>query len=164
MEVWTANFPTGALGVRLNDECSFCRSHQQKKVSLLDINMLHTVQNRGCGSAAIDTWIICNDHRRLNGFQCCLNFTGALVSLHRLFGEAALDNGPETGRHWRAERLRQFAHDGGADLKASAPFKWKPTGSRFIKHNPEGPQITAIICSLAAQDFRRHIRQRTAYR
>src|SRR6266516_7088528 len=107
------------------------------------------MQDRGCGSASIGNWIIGNDHSRLDGFQSCLNFTGALISLHRLFDEAALNNGPETGRHWRAERLRQLAHDGRADLKGGASFKWQTPGSRFIEHNSESPQITAIVSCLA---------------
>ena len=81
-----------------------------------------------------------NDCTRLNGFQSGLNFTRALITLHRFLGQAALDNGPEAGRHWRAERVRKFAHDGRADLKAGASFKRQASGSRFIEHNSKRPQ------------------------
>src|SRR4029434_6727087 len=106
---------------------------------LLDLNVLHTVKNRGWRSASINDWITGNDHSRLNGFQSSLNCAGALISLSWLFGEAALDNCPETRRHWRAERFRHFAHNGGADLKYSLSGKWQPSGGHFIKHNSKSP-------------------------
>src|SRR5437870_7899803 len=45
MEIGTTKFPTRAPSVRAQEECSFCRSHQQKKISLPDMNVSHTVQD-----------------------------------------------------------------------------------------------------------------------
>ena len=49
VEIGAPDLPTVALGIRAKDECSFGRSHQQKKVSLLDMRVPHAVQDRGRG-------------------------------------------------------------------------------------------------------------------
>ena len=94
MEIGTTDLPTAAPSVRAKDECSLRCSHQQKKVSLPNMRMSHAVQDRSPGWAKIGAGIPGNDCARLNGFQSGLNFTCALITLHRLLGQAALDNGP----------------------------------------------------------------------
>src|SRR5437899_6592780 len=56
MEIGTTKFPTRAPSVRAQEECSFCRSHQQKKISLPDVNVLHIVQDGSSGCALIGRW------------------------------------------------------------------------------------------------------------
>ena len=163
VEVGTANLPTRALSVRAQEECSFCRSHQQKKISLPDMNVSHTVQDGSSECAVIGTGLSGSDCSRLNRFQSCLHLTRALISLSGLFRQAALDDGPKAGRHGRAKRLGQLAHDRRADLKACASSKWQTARSRFIEHYSERPQITAVVGRLATQDFGSHIRQSAAY-
>ena len=85
MEIGTANFPTRAPSVRAQEECSFCRSHQQKKISLPDLNVLHIVQDGSSGCALIGSGLSGNDCSRLNGFQSCLHLTRALISLRGSF-------------------------------------------------------------------------------
>src|SRR2546421_4601633 len=72
MEIGTANFPTRAPSVRAQEECSFCRSHQQKKISLPDMNVSHTVQDGSSECAVIGTGLSGSDCSRLNRFQSCL--------------------------------------------------------------------------------------------
>src|SRR5437667_11557921 len=163
MEIRTTKFPTRAPSVRAQEECSCCRSHQQKKISLPDVNVLHIVQDGSSGCALIGSGLSGNDCSRLNGFQSCLHLTRALISLWGLFRQAALDDGPKAGRHGRAKRLGQLAHDRRADLKACASSKWQTARSRFIDHYSERPQITTVVVPLATQDFGSHIRQSTAY-
>ena len=85
------------------------------------------------------TGISGSDGTRLHRFQSCLNFTRALITLRRLLGQAALDNGPKAGRYGRAERIGNVAYDRRADLKTSASFKWQASGSRFVEHNSQRP-------------------------
>src|SRR5215216_6520930 len=92
VEVRTTDFPTPALNIRSQEECSFCGSYQQKKVSLPDRDVLHTVENRRGWSASINDWIRGRHQSRVNCFQSCLHFTGALITLHRLLCEAPLNN------------------------------------------------------------------------
>ena len=80
-----------------------------------------------------------DDCGRLNRFQGRLNFTRALITLHRFLGQAALDDCPKAGRHGRAKRVRDFAQDRRADLEAGASFKGKASGGRFIEHNAKRP-------------------------
>src|SRR5215472_765279 len=91
MKVGTANLPPLSSGVRLKEEGSLCCAYQQKKVTLLYLNVLQTVQD-SCGRrASIDACIAGNHHGRLNSFQGCLDFTRAPIPLHRLLYEATLD-------------------------------------------------------------------------
>src|SRR5947207_13890673 len=131
MEIGSTNVPTPAPSVRAQEECSFCRSHQQKKISLPDVNVLHIVQDGSSGRALIGSGLSGNDCSRLNGFQSCLHLTRALISLWWRFRQAALDDGPSAGRHGRAKRLGQLAHDRRADLKACASSECQTTRSRF---------------------------------
>src|SRR5881409_984296 len=89
VEVGTANLPTCALSVRAQEECSFCRSHQQKKISLPDMDVLHIVQDGSSGCAVIGSGLSGSDCSREDGFQSCLHLTRALISLCGLFRQAA---------------------------------------------------------------------------
>ncbi len=97
VEIRTAYLPTAALRIRAKDECSFGRSQQQKKVSLPDLSVSHTVQDGSPGCARISAGTSRSDSSRLDGFQSCLNFTCALITLYRFLGKAALNNGPKAG-------------------------------------------------------------------
>ena len=140
VEIRTTDLPTAALRIGAKDECSFRGSHQQKKVSLPDMSVLHAVQDRSSGWTYDQGWDLAETIApRLNGFQSRLNFTRALITLRGFLGQAALDNGPQARRHGRPKRVRDFAHDRRADLKASASLKGKASGSRFIEHNSKRP-------------------------
>jgi hypothetical protein len=43
MEIGTADFPAGALLIGTKKESSLCGSHQEKKVSLLDVKVAETM-------------------------------------------------------------------------------------------------------------------------
>src|SRR5437763_14602660 len=98
MEIGTANFPTRAPSVRAQEECSFCRSHQQKKISLPDMNESHTVQDGSPACAVIGTGLSGSDRSGLNRLQSRLHLTRALISPRRPFPPAALDDCPNAGQ------------------------------------------------------------------
>ena len=123
----------------------------------------HAVQDRSPGRTLIGAGIGGDDRTRLNSFESCLDFSGTLITLQRFLGETALDDRPQAGRYRGTKQVRDFAHDGRADLESCAPLKWHTPGSGFIEHNPQGPQITAIIGRVATQDFGGHVWQSAAY-
>src|SRR6266704_952727 len=86
MEIGTADFPTRALGVRAQYECALCCSHQQKKISFSDTRVPHVVQDSGSRFVSVGVRSGGKDCSRLNGFEGSLDFTGALIALHGLFG------------------------------------------------------------------------------
>src|SRR4029077_2066470 len=87
MEIGTADLPSVALSIRAQNECSFGRSQQQKEVSLSDLSMADAVQDSRPRRIWIGARTGRNDSSRLNGFQRCLNFTLALITLYRFLNQ-----------------------------------------------------------------------------
>src|SRR5207237_10670676 len=108
VEIGTANFPTRAPSVRAQEECSFCRSHQQKKISLPDMNVSHTVQDGSSECAVIGTGLSGRDCRRLNRLQCCLHLTRALISLSGLLRPSALADCHQAWRFGKTQLHRSI--------------------------------------------------------
>src|SRR5690348_13812925 len=123
VKVRATDVPTVALGVGAKQERSFRRAYEQKRVALLDLCVSHAVKDRRSRCALLGAGIGGDDGSRLNGFEGGLYFTRALITLRRFLGQAALDDRPQTRRHWRSEQAGRFAHDRGADFKPGAPFK-----------------------------------------
>src|SRR5215467_12715676 len=97
------------------------------------------MENSCYWSTSIHSWISGNNNGRLNSFQGGLDFTCAPVSLHRLFYETALNNGPKSRRHRWPQRFGHFAQDCRTDLKGCVPSKRQLSRDRFIKHYSESP-------------------------
>src|SRR5882672_10304150 len=163
VKVRATQFPARALPVRAQKEGSLGGPHQQKKVSLLNVNVLNAVQHGGSGLAHLGRGSGGHVDRRLHRFESSLDFAGALVSMQGFLRQAALNDGPESGRDGRSKRLGHLTHDSGADFKSSASVKGETSGSGFIQQNAECPQIAAVISPFAAQDFGSDVWESAAY-
>src|SRR6266404_2426080 len=163
VEIGATHIPAGALRIGAKDERSFRGSYQQKEVPLAHLRVAHTVQDCGSGRARLGSGIRGNDRGRLNSFQSCLDFARALITLHRFLCQAPLHDTPQAGGDGRAKPIRNFAHDRGTNLKASAPAKWEAPGSRFVEDNSKCPQIAAMVGRLSTKNLGRHIRQSATY-
>src|SRR5262249_19292117 len=127
VEIRSANFPTFALQVRLQDEGSFSRSHQQKKVSLPDPHMPHIVQIGRPGDDSLRTAFSRNDGACLNRCQRRLNFRRGLVSLRRFLDQTTLNYRPQAWREGRSQWRWYLTKDGRADFEAGLPFERQAT-------------------------------------
>ena len=61
------------------------------------------------------------------------------ITLDGFLAQAALNNCPQPGRHRRAERARDFAHDRRADLEARTSLEGQASRGCFVKHDAKRP-------------------------